>query len=116
MILATLVTVATYYEPAEALVAQSCLRAYGIIAILPECHHASIAWHHVLALGGLRLCTLDATAEEAKGILAATGGDAAAAHGGRHELRKTDMLVAAAAWGVTGLPLPLWKRRRSALT
>lgn len=73
--MASLVAVAIYHEPSEAAVARSCLDAHGLIAVLPEWHHGSVAWHHAYALHGLRLLTLDAMAAEARELLGAAAAD-----------------------------------------
>jgi hypothetical protein len=116
--MASMETVATFYEPAEALAAAACLRAHGFIAVLPEYHHATLAWSHVFALQGVRLWTLDTMANEARSLLGTTEPQAAPAPAGSFgrtplglSARPAELLIAIAAFTITGLPLPLWRRR-----
>jgi hypothetical protein len=116
--LAKLVTISVYSEPSEAAVAQSCLRAHGLVAILPEWHHASVAWHHVNALQGLRLVTVAPMAAEARALLGlpeAPDRPPPDTPQGllRPDVKAAEWMLAVAAFLLTGLPLPLWKRHRT---
>lgn len=117
--MASLVTVSVYSEPSEAAVAQSCLLAHGLVAILPEWHHASVAWHHVNALQGLRLVTVAPMAAEARELLGLSEVSDrrppdAPRPLSRPHVKAAEWTLAVAAFLVTGLPLPLWKRRGGA--
>ena len=114
--MASLVTISVYSEPSEAAVAQSCLRAHRLVAILPEWHHASVAWHHVNALQGLRLLTVAPMAAEARALLGLSEPPerppADTPQGLlRPDVKAAEWTLAVAAFLVAGLPLPLWKRR-----
>ena len=116
--MSSLVTVKTYYELTEASVACSLLEAHGLIACLPEGHHASVAWHNIHALGGIRLMTVDAMAEEARDLLGAgsEAGESSPSMGSRPTWRRpevtvVDLLIAVLVLVYTGLPFPLWRRR-----
>lgn len=117
--MASIVTIARYYEPAEALAAAAFLRAHGFVAILPEYHHATLAWHHVFAMQGVRLWTLDSMANDALDLLQTANAprqeameDAAQRHPRFRNMTPAEFLLATAAFLLSGLPLPLWKRRR----
>jgi hypothetical protein len=114
--LAKLVTISVYSEPSEAAVAQSCLRAHGLVAILPEWHHASVAWHHVNALQGLRLVTVAPMAAEARALLGlpeAPDWPPPDTPQGllRPDVKAAEWMLAVAVFLLVGLPLPIWKRR-----
>ncbi len=73
-----LVEIACYHSLPEAVVAQSCLEAYGHAVVAMEYHHASVAWHHLVAIGGVRLAAPEAEVQQARTLLAAfaeNGGD-----------------------------------------
>jgi len=117
--LASLVNIAVFSEPSEAVVARSCLDAHGFVAILPEWHHASVAWHHVNALQGLRLWTVAPMAAEARELLRSSSPalplplpPEAAPGWFRPDIASTELLAATAAFLFTGLPFPYWKRRQ----
>lgn len=116
--MASMICVARYYEPAEAVVAASYLRAHGLHVLLPEYHHATQAWSHVFAIQGLRVWTLDPMAQDAllllKEVEAADASDTKQVTKiGAFGLHATvmELVIAALAFAVSGLPLPLWMRR-----
>ena len=111
--LAKLITISVYSEPSEAVVAQSCLRAHGLVAILPEWHHASVAWHHVHALQGLRLLTLSSMAAEARLLLGLPEAPGRPPDTPRPDVKAAEWTLGSRPFLVAGLPLPLWKRRRT---
>jgi hypothetical protein len=65
-----LVQVASFLEVHRALAAQSCLRAAGIHAVVPDQHYAGVRWDHAFALGGIRVCVPNDQVEAARKILA----------------------------------------------
>lgn len=100
------------------MVARSCLEAYGLVAVLPEWSHATVAWQFVFALHGLRLWTIDSSAEDARELL----GCAADSEHAKVTTKKTstwlaadisiaDLAIAATAFVLAGTPMPVWKRR-----
>lgn len=115
--MATLVTVAIYDEPSQAAVARSYLDAHGMVAILPEWHQGWLLWHQIYPLHGLRLWTLDTMAEDARELLATAtlGRDTPSTKAGmgwvRPDINPVDLTIAAAAFWLSGLPFPIWKRR-----
>jgi hypothetical protein len=116
--MATMVTVAIYHDLADAMVARSCLEAYGLVAVLPEWNHATIAWHFVFALHGLRLWTIDSSAEVAQQLLGYVADPEHATVTMKQtsswlfaDIAIVDLATAAAAFVLAGLPMPVWKRR-----
>jgi len=73
--MAILVEVARFQSLPEAAVARSCLEAYGHVVVAMEYNHASIAWHHLFAIGGVGLAAPEAEVEQARTLLAAVTGD-----------------------------------------
>ncbi len=67
--MADLVTIATYVQRAEAMVARSLLESEGMRALVPEEHVMSTMPHLVHAGGGYRLMVRDRDAERAKELL-----------------------------------------------
>jgi hypothetical protein len=65
-----LVEIARYHSLPETAVARSCLEAYGHVVVAMEYNHASVAWHHLVAIGGVGLATPEAEAEQARTLLA----------------------------------------------
>ena len=57
------------YGPSEVAYAICALEAAGIRVLPHGFHHASVAWHHVIALGGVELRVPTAQAEIAREIL-----------------------------------------------
>ena len=112
----SLVTVLVCHEFSEASVARSLLEAHGVVTCCPEWHHASVAWHNMYALGGIRLMTLNTMAGEALDLLG-TGASpdrtppATRQAWVRPEVTVTDLAVALAVLIYAGLPFPLWRRR-----
>ena len=116
--MASLVTVAVYHDLADAVVARSCLEAYGLVAVLPEWNHATAAWHFVFALHGIRLWTIDSSSADAQEILGcvATPDKAAVMTNNRSswlfsDITIVDLIFAATALVMAGMPAPFWKRR-----
>ncbi len=117
--MAKLVCIETFFEPTDALAAALCLRARGFIAILPEYQHASIAWHHVFALQGIRLWTLDSMADDARALLRLANPQEVPVVASSPRRRTKywnatvfEFFLALAAYLLAGLPLPIWKRRQ----
>ena len=111
--MASLVTIAAYHGLPEALVAKGLLEAHGFVVGLAEWNHSSTAWHHLYALGGVRLWTIDTMENDARTLLSAASDAETASRGGRIAI--VDLFAATVALGVAGLPLPLWKRRDGGL-
>ena len=105
------VCVGRYYDYSEALVAWSALDAAGLQPNLAELHHASIAWHHIFALQGIRLIVNSQDLEAASTVLnlrktIGNGENYSAPKARAHEL-----VFAAAVLLIAGLPFPIWMRR-----
>lgn len=66
-----LVEIACYHSLPEAAVAQSCLEAHGHAVVAMEYYHATMAWHHLGAIGGVRLAAPEAEVQQARTLLAA---------------------------------------------
>lgn len=116
--MASLVTVAVYHDLAEAMVARSCLEAYGMIAVLPEWNHATVAWYSVFALHGLRLWTIDSRAADAHELLGCVAAPEQATVMTKNpsswlfaDITIVDLAVAATAFVIAGMPMPFWKTR-----
>ncbi len=61
-----LVEIACYHSLPEAAVAQSCLEAHGHAVVAMEYYHATMAWHHLGAIGGVRLAAPEAEVQQAR--------------------------------------------------
>jgi hypothetical protein len=114
--MARLVPVKTCLSLPEALVAESYLREHGVVTSLNGYHHASVAWHHLFALGGIRLSVLDIHLERARVLLAtpspmADDEEQAVADGVAVTPTQFEIAVALAA-SLLAMPLPLWVRRK----
>lgn len=68
--MAELVEIARFLSLPEAAVARSCLEAHGHVIVAMEYNHASVAWHHLVAIGGVGLAAPEAEAEQARTLLA----------------------------------------------
>lgn len=66
---ADLVTIATFVDRAEAIIARSLLEAEGLYPLIPEAHTLSVLPHLIHAEGGYRLQVRAEDAEKARGIL-----------------------------------------------
>ena len=111
--MAHLVPIASRLTIPEALVIRSLLEAHGISASLDAVHHATMAWHHTMALQGLTVSVPQPDAEHAKSLLAIqdreirpdpTDDSPTGATG------VTQVLVSVGIWALTGLPCPYWQR------
>jgi len=116
--MASMVTVTVCHDLSDAMVARSCLEAYGLVAVLPEWNHATIAWHFAFALHGLRLWTIDSSAGDARQLLGCVDDPEHAAVTMKQtsrwlfaDITTVDLATAVAAFVITGLPMPVWKRR-----
>jgi len=109
-----IITLAHYYSPYEAQIVASCLMAHEIYAVVPEWHHGTQAWHHVVALNGIRVCICDTDLEEATHLITETQ---------NHQSRDLDparlydsnqplahRLLSVAIWWWSGIPTPYWRR------
>lgn len=67
--MADLVTVATFVQRAEAMVARSLLHTEGMFALVPEEHVLSTMPHLIHAEGGYRLMVREQDADRAKHVL-----------------------------------------------
>ena len=115
--MASLVPIKACLSLPEALVVSSYLRDHGLITALNGYHHASVAWFVLFALDGVRISVLDRDVGRARELLADAASQAPGREepeGERHHNPPTlsEIAVAAAAFVLTGLPLPLWVRRR----
>jgi hypothetical protein len=61
--------IARFYDPEEAIVAQSFMRSSGIACELLNNHHASVNPHLRIALGGIQLVTKETEVEFARELL-----------------------------------------------
>jgi hypothetical protein len=59
----------------EAVVARSFLEAHEHVVVATEYNHASVAWHHLLAIGGVGLSAPEPEAEQMRTLLAARSSD-----------------------------------------
>lgn len=111
-----LVTLAHYFDVYEARIVQTFLNAHGIFAVVPEWHHATQAWHHTVALQGIRVCVIDRDHAEAMALLAintqpdSTSTDRRPTPDSKQE--RLFKLVAIFLWWWSGIPTPFWRRRR----
>lgn len=67
--MASLVTIATYYDHNEALVAKSILEQHGFTVFLHDGFYTSVNWGHLFAVGGVRLAVPNPEAAEAVHLL-----------------------------------------------
>jgi len=117
--MAKLVQVGVYHDLCDAVVAQSVLDSHGIVAILPEWHHCTIAWHHLHAIGGYRLLTVDEAEADALDLLKTPQPELVSEKPASQEklmfpcITFADLAIAAGALLLTGLAFPVWKRRRT---
>src|SRR5262245_19512545 len=115
---ARMVPVKTCLSLPEALVAGSYLQGHGIFAALNAYHHASAAWHCLFALNGIQISVLDIDADRARQLLQecaskGRGREQASTEDGKRPT-PSEILIAAAGYLLTCLPLPAWVRRRRA--
>lgn len=68
--MAELVEIARFHSLTEAAVARSCLEAHGHVVVAMEYNHASVAWYHLFAIGGVGLAAPGPEADQARGLLA----------------------------------------------
>ena len=67
--MASLATVAIYYEPSEAIIAKSLLEQHGFTVFVHDSYYTQVSWGHIVALGGLRLTVPKPEAEDAAHLL-----------------------------------------------
>jgi hypothetical protein len=101
----------------EALVVASYLDDHGVLTALNGYHHSAMAWHCLFALNGIQVSVLDIDVDRARELLdqARPLSDPEAKRDGHDRGRPTlsDIGLAAAAFLLTGLPMPVWLRRPS---
>jgi hypothetical protein len=68
--MAELVDIARFQCLTEAPVARSCLEAHGHVVVAMEYNHASVAWYHLFAIGGVGLAAPGPEADQARTLLA----------------------------------------------
>jgi hypothetical protein len=73
--MAELVEIARFHSLTEAAVARSCLEAHGHFVVALEYNHASVAWHHLFAIGGVGLATPGPEVDQARTLLATLARD-----------------------------------------
>ncbi len=81
--MATLVEIGRFRSLPEAAVAKSCLEAYGHPVMAMEHYHASVAWHHLFAIGGVRLVAPEPEAAQARLLLDTLARDSSVAASAR---------------------------------
>lgn len=67
--MASLVTVASYYNLSEALVAKSILEQHGFTVFVQDSFYGGLDWGRNIALGGLRLTVPEPEAKDAAHLL-----------------------------------------------
>ncbi|MEM8743037.1 MAG: hypothetical protein AAGF14_00205 [Pseudomonadota bacterium] len=108
-----LVPVARFYDYPAALVACSALNAAGIKSSLAEQCPASVAWHHIVALQGIRLLVSRTDVDTAKAVLHGVDRPAGQTHETPTPKPKLyELILAGLVLFKVGLPLPLWLRRK----
>jgi hypothetical protein len=99
----------------EALVVSSYFAGHGIYTALDGYHHASMAWHCLYALDGIRVSVLDIDFDRAGRLLDQAPSSSAADAGrvGRDAGRASlsDIGLAVVALLLVGVPFPVWLRR-----
>jgi hypothetical protein len=73
--MAELVEIARFQSLPEAVVARSFLEAHGHVVVATEYNHASVAWHHLFAIGGVGLSAPEPEVEQVRALLAALSSD-----------------------------------------
>jgi hypothetical protein len=68
--MARLVPLTVCYSIPEAHVLALALRAEGVYAAIAGIHHGTLAWTHLVALGGLEVRVLDVQLSDARKVLA----------------------------------------------
>ncbi len=107
------VPVARFHDYHEALVACSALQAAGVRPHLAENFHASVAWHYVIALQGIRILVPHSDFEIARAVLDGANHASDAPRGAANPRpTPTELILAGAAFLIAGLPFPLWLRRK----
>jgi hypothetical protein len=97
---ASLVTVRVFHSMREALVAKSCLEAYGLVVFLQDWSMLTNCWFHMVALHGIRLQVPETEAALAAALLDC----AIAPEAAQGPLRLRSLAFALAALLVVGLP------------
>lgn len=76
--MAELVEIARFQSLPEAAVARSFLEAHGHVVVAMEYNHASVAWHHLFAIGGVGLSAPGPEVEQVRTLLATLPSDGVA--------------------------------------
>jgi hypothetical protein len=113
--MARMLPIKAYLSLPEALVVASYLDDHGVLTALNGFHHGSMAWHCLYALNGIQVCVLDIDFDRARELVdhAPSLSDPEAKRDGHDRGRPTlsDIALAAAAFLLIGLPMPVWLRR-----
>lgn len=104
--MAAIVTVRAYPTYSEAVVAKSFLEAHGVFALIPDWYHATNSWHLTNALQGVRLCTIEIEAADARELLDATLSTKPA----ERRLPVSEVILAAVTYLFAGIPHPVRRR------
>ena len=114
-----LVTARIYFDAPEAHVARSVLLQEGIPAFLFDAHYIGVSWHHLVALGGLRLQVFAPDLDAARQLLTpetdglSRGGvESCPACGSGHVFRARSWIVAALVVLAVGMQFLVPTRRR----
>lgn len=67
--MASLATIAIYYEPSAAFIAKSLLEQHGFTVFLHDTFYTQVSWGNIVALGGLRLTVPEPEAKDAAYLL-----------------------------------------------
>lgn len=67
--MAKLVTLRTFLDQQEALIAQGLLERNGIPAFANDLNFTAVSWMHLFAIGGIRLKIMDTDLENARAVL-----------------------------------------------
>jgi hypothetical protein len=70
-----LVEIARFQSLTEAAVVKCCLEAHGHVVVAMEYNHASVAWHHLFAIGGVGLATPEPEVDQVRKLLATLARD-----------------------------------------
>jgi triphosphoribosyl-dephospho-CoA synthetase len=104
--MASIVTVRAYPTYSEAAVAKTFLEAHGVFAVIPDWYHATNAWHLTNALQGVRLCTFEIEAADARELLDAPLSRKPA----EGRLPVSEAILAAVIYLLAGIPHPVRRR------
>ncbi len=111
-----LIPLTSCFDVYEARILQTYLNAHGIYAVVPEWHHATQAWHHTVALQGVRVCVIEEEYTDAVTLLESqTQPDETVATSHpvpESRQRRSFKLIAIFLWWWSGIATPFWRRRR----